>query len=315
MPESLNNIEIKEIKTPITELLLKYMAGDGHEHTVFSNPPTRHEADYTFEQVFDYIKQEINEGESQIEFVVFAEHPSDAGNPQLVDGEALLAHQQEIRQFNQTQESGPKLISGVESSIISADGALDVPNDVLAQMDLVIASKHDLKSAFPEQGGNPLTEQLTHIYSQLMDNPNVDVIGHPNRYVGYEDLQKMDWGSLFTKAAQTNTAMEININAPMPEWLIKKAVEAGVPLFIGTDAHTLKEYQQLGDEEKTVIESSEDRLDQPLGVKYSFWKKIIKILRILEEANTPPVQIITSSYKSLEDWLSREKIDRIKNFK
>lgn len=309
MSEILSSMENNE-KAPIKELLLNYMAGDSHTHTVFSNPETRHEADYTFEQVFNYIQQEVNEGESQIEFMVFAEHPSDAGNPQLVDGQELLAHQEEIRKFNAMQESGPKLISGVESSIISSEGDVDVPNEVLAQMDLVIASKHDLKSAFPEQNGNPSPEQLAHVYAQLMDNPNIDVIGHPNRYVGYDDLKKIDWNLLLTKASQTHTALEININAPMPTWLIIKAVKFGVPLFIGTDAHTLKEYQKLAHEEQAVVESSEDRLDQPLGVKYSFWKKIVKILRTLQEANTPPAQVITSSCQGMEEWLSKEKIDR-----
>lgn len=311
MPEtvSINEFQHKE-KILIKDLLLKYMAGDSHEHTVFSNPVTRHEADYTFEQVFNYIKEEISEGESQIQFVVFAEHPSDAGHPELVDGKALLEHQQQIQTFNESQESGPKLISGVESSIISAEGDLDVPDDVLAQMELVIASKHDLKSAFPEQNGKPTPEQLVQVYLNLMNNPDVDVIGHPNRYVGYDALGQMNWPLLFETAKQTHTALEININAPMPDWLITNAVKASVPLFIGTDAHTLVEYQRLAEEEQMAIESSDDRLGHPLGVKYSFWKKVVKILRVLEEVNTPKDQIITSSYDSLSGWISRDKKDR-----
>jgi len=310
MNEKMIGSELQKEKLAIKDLLLKYMAGDSHEHTVFSNPATRHEADYTFEQVFNYIKEEINEGESQIQFVVFAEHPSDAGKPELVDGQALLEHQQQIKIFNEAQESGPKLISGVESSIISADGALDVPDEVLAQMELVIASKHDLKSAFPEQNGKPSPEQLTNVYLNLMNNPNVDVIGHPNRYVGYDALGQMDWPKLFETSKNTHTALEININAPMPDWLIKNAVKAGVPLFIGTDAHTLVEYQRLAEEEQMAIETSDDRLEHPLGVKYSFWKKIVRILRVLEEANTPKDQIITSSYESLNGWISTDKKDR-----
>jgi len=314
MGEILNNVERNENKIPIKELLLKYMAGDSHEHTVFSNPGTRHEADYTFEQVFNYIKNEINEGESQIEFVVFAEHPSDAGNPQLVDGQDLLRHQQDIIEFNRAQESGPELIGGVESSIISAEGDLDVPSEVLAQMQLVIASKHDLKSAFPEQNGKPTPDQLVHIYANLMDNPHIDVIGHPNRYVGYDDLKKMDWDGLFTKARQTNTAIEININAPLPDYLIKRAVELGVPLFVGTDAHSLKEYQKLANDKQVGLEDAENRLNQPLGVKYSFWKKIVRVLRILEETNAPTEQIVTSSRENMDQWLAVEKAQRVKNF-
>ena len=308
-----SSIEL-EHKLPITDLLHQYMAGESHDHTVFSNPITREEAFYTFEQVYEYIKKEINTGESQIEFVVFTEHPSDAGNPQLIDGQALLAHQNEIKKFNQAQESGPQLFGGVESSIISAEGNLDVPNEVLAQMDLVIASKHDLKSAFPEQKGRITPEQLTHVYSNLMDNPHVDVIGHPNRYVSYDDLKLIDWKSLFEKAALTNTAIELNLNAPMPGWLVKMAVAAGAPLFIGTDAHTLKEYQKLANEEQMAIEDPDARLEQPLGVKYSFWKKVVRMLRTLEEAKTPTDQVITSSVENIKAWLDCEKVDRVKEY-
>lgn len=94
--------EIKE-KAKLSELLKKYLAGDSHEHTVFSNPATRHEADYSFEQVFDYVKKEMGEGENQMQFVIFAEHPSDAGNPQLVDGKDLLEHQNKIHDFVPTK--------------------------------------------------------------------------------------------------------------------------------------------------------------------------------------------------------------------
>jgi len=302
--------EIEEEHRPrLKELLDRYMAGDSHEHTVFSNPESRHEADYTFEQVFNYVKKEMNEGENHMEFVVFAEHPSDAGNPELVDGLALLEHQKQIHEFSTQQELGPKLISGVETSIISADGQVDVPGEVLSQMDFVIASKHDLRKVFPESGGNPSAEQLTAMYLGLMDNLNIDVIGHPNRYVAEDVLKSMDWDGLIAQAKESHTALEINVNAPMPDWLIQKVVEGGAPIFIGTDAHTLQEYQRLPNEAQ--IETVDNRLDHPLGLKISFWKKMSKILRSLESAGANPEQVVTSSYARLNNWLIQEKDQRL----
>ena len=252
-----------------------------------------------------------------MQFVIFAEHPSDAGDPELVDGKDLLKHQNKIHQFVEQQKEKdiefPKLISGVEASIISIDGNLDVPNEILSQMDFVIASKHDMRKVFPESHGNPNSEELTKMYSKLMDNPHVDVIGHPNRYVDWKILDEIDWSFLFQKAKETGTALEINVNAPMPEQLINQMIEAGTPIFIGTDAHTLKEYQKLP--EGTEIENEEDRLKHPLGVKMNFWKKMSRILRTLESVDAKPEQIITSSYEQLNDWMSKEKAERDIEFK
>ncbi|MBM2820360.1 MAG: hypothetical protein HW405_120 [Candidatus Berkelbacteria bacterium] len=319
MSETLTNIESAERRVTLKELIQKYMAGDSHEHTVFSNPSTRHEADYTFEQIFKYVLEEMKEGESGMEFIIFVEHPSDAGNPEKVDGNALLEHQNKIHEFSQIQRDKgigyPHLISGVEADIICDDGkgddekywGVNVPQEVLEQMDFVVASKHDLKKVFPEKNGNPNAEELTKMYMGLMANPHIDVIGHLNRNVPYETLTQMDWDKILLQARDTNTALEININAPMPEWLIIRTIEAGVPIFIGTDAHTLWEYHQnLPNEIKEKIEGPEENLHYPLGVRYNFWKKVSKILRTLESCNADPNQIISSSYERLNAWLSQK---------
>ena len=306
--------EAQRPKLRLSHWLEEFMAGDGHIHTISSETAgEKQDALYSFEQVFDYVKKEVIGRGKRMEFVIFAEHPSDAGNPSLVDGQKLLEHQQVVHKFikNHEEEGGefPRLISGVEADIISADGDLDVPDEVLSKMDIVIASKHDLKRVFPDQGGNPDAEQLTHMYLALMDNPHVDVIGHPNRYVSYEMLEEMDWSAIFSKAKETKTALEINFKAPMTPELIIRMVKAGVPIFIGTDAHSLEEYQRLPEDAKIEIE--EDRLDYPLGVKFSFWRrKVFPVLQALHAADAPPEQIITSSYKRLHEWLSKEKLER-----
>lgn len=310
--------EEEKERVRISTLLDRYMAGDSHEHTIFSNPLTRHEADYDFKQIVDYVQREVNRGKHQTEFIVFTEHSSDTGNAKLIDGIDLLKHKQEIEDYKSQLESEglkfPKIYSGVEANIISPEGDLDVPNDILAEMDLVIASKHDMRPVFPESNGQPNAEELTNLYLNLMDNPEVDVIGHPTRDVHWQIIEQMDWEALFAKSIETNTAIEINIGVPLPRKIIKMAARAGAPLFIGTDAHILEQFQFLTKQEKATIENSDDRLQYPLGVKYSFWKKVVKILRALEEVNTPAEQVITSSSKNFEDWISKEKKDRVKNW-
>lgn len=305
----------EERRPKLKEMLNRFMAGDSHVHTSESvKAGEKQDALLSFEQVFDYVKKEIVGKGNKMKFVILTEHPSDAGNPSLVDGQQLLQHQQVVHEFMKEQEEKggefPQLLCGVEADIISADGDLDVPDEVLSKMDLVVASKHDLRKVFPEQGGNPNAEQLTHIYLKLMDNPHVDVIGHPNRYVDYEMLKEMDWPAIFAKARETRTALEINFKAPMPPALIEAAVKAGVPIFIGTDAHSLEEYQRLPDDVKNATE--DERLEYPLGVKFSFWRrKIYPALKALEAAEADPEQIITSSYERLNNWLSKEKSERV----
>lgn len=314
-PEKLSSVEYELKDRPsLRELLNYYVAGDSHEHTVFSNPTTRHEADFTFEQVFNYVKEEINEGESKMQFVIFTEHASDAGKPTLVDGTDLIKHQELIHEFDKKQsESGveyPKLLGGVETSIISREGEVDVSNEALSQMDLVIASKHEVRHLFPGNGGEePNNEQMTKMFYALMDNPDIDVIGHPTRYVPQNVLKAMNWDAIINKAVETHTVLEINIGVPMPDSIIKKMVEKKAAIFIGTDAHVLQQFQRLPNEAE--IETADERLKQPLGVKYEFWKKMARVLRSLDEAGADPAQVITSSYGNLYKWLSKEKADRV----
>ena len=310
MSEFMPASEINEPKVKLSELLKKYIAGDSHEHTVFSNSAIRHEADYTFEQVFRYVNNEININDENIQFIVFAEHASSPGKPTLIDGKAILDHQRIIHEFkdNLPQDRHyPELICGVETSIISAEGQVDVPDEILKQLDLVIGSKHALGTAFPEQNGNPNPEQITHLYSKLMDNENVDVIGHPDR-MSDKDLENVDWDSLIDKAKQTHTALELNIKSPMPSWLIEKIVKGRAPIFIGTDTHVLSEFQRLPN--GIELENEDERLNYPMGLKFSFWKKIARILRKLEECGATQEQVISSSSKRLLNWLAKEKPER-----
>lgn len=311
MSELLHTESEQESKPKFTDLLKKYFAGDSHVHSVFSNKVVESDADYSLEQIFDYTKNEIDKGTGQAQFVILAEHSSDVANPVMVSGEKILERQQMIHDFNSEKIEGPKIINGVEANVISNDGRLDVSDEVSGKIELVIGSIHGLKPIFPEKGEQPPApnvEELTEITLGLINNPNVDVIGHINRNIPYETVQQIDWESIFSKAKETNTAFEINLRAPMPGWLIKKAVKAGVPIFIGSDIHTLEQFQRLPEAVKSQIENHDDRLQFDPG--YRYWIKIARVLKTLEELNCPPEQVITSSYERLNNWLSKEKSER-----
>jgi DNA polymerase (family 10) len=125
-----------------------------------------------------------------------------------------------------------KLLKGVEVNI-KADGTLDVPDDVLAERDWVVASIH---TAFDREP----TERIL----ATMENPHVDVIGHlTGRKIGKREPMEIDLERVFATAVETGTFVEIN---SQPDRLdlrdvnARLAGERGVQIVISSDAHQLK---------------------------------------------------------------------------
>jgi DNA polymerase (family 10) len=130
-----------------------------------------------------------------------------------------------------------KLLKGVEVNI-KADGTLDVPDEVLAGRDWVVASIH---TAFDREP----TERIL----ATMENPHVDVIGHlTGRKITRREPMEIDLERVVEKALETGTFLEIN---SQPDRLDLRDVnarlvgEAGVPIVISSDAHQLKALQYV----------------------------------------------------------------------
>ncbi|MGE8078517.1 DNA polymerase/3'-5' exonuclease PolX [Peribacillus loiseleuriae] len=124
------------------------------------------------------------------------------------------------------------ILSGIEMDILP-DGSLDYDDELLAEMDLVIASIH---SSFSQP-----KEKIMERLRTAMENPHVDIIAHPTgRLIGKRSGYEVDMDQLIELAAKTNTALELNANpnrldlAPV---YLRKAQEAGVMIVINTDAH------------------------------------------------------------------------------
>jgi DNA polymerase (family 10) len=121
------------------------------------------------------------------------------------------------------------LVKGVEVNI-RADGTLDVPDEVLAERDWVVASIHTAFDRSP-------TERVL----ATMENPHVDVIGHlTGRKLSRREPMEIDLERVIEKALETGTFLEIN---SQPDRLdlrdvnARLAGEAGVPIVISSDAH------------------------------------------------------------------------------
>lgn len=149
-------------------------------------------------------------------------------------------HQHEAIQALNEKYDDFTLLSGIEMDIL-ADASLDFSDDVLKDMDIVIASIH---SAF-SQSEEKIMERL----KAALYNPHVDVIAHPTgRIIGRRDGYAVDVEALIHMAAETGTALELNANPNRldlsPDGL-RKAADQQVPLLINTDAHTLDMLQDM----------------------------------------------------------------------
>ncbi|TVR72855.1 MAG: DNA polymerase/3'-5' exonuclease PolX [Sphaerobacteraceae bacterium] len=145
--------------------------------------------------------------------------------------------EQQRREIETVRESFPDLHILCASEVeVRRDGSLDFPDDVLEQLDLVVASLHS--------GRNMPTGEMTSRILSAIENPHVDIIAHPTgRIVEQRPGASYDWDTVFEAAARTKTALEINANPArldLPEDLARQAVEAGVLIAIDSDAHDLQ---------------------------------------------------------------------------
>ncbi|MDQ6825227.1 MAG: DNA polymerase/3'-5' exonuclease PolX [Candidatus Eremiobacteraeota bacterium] len=124
---------------------------------------------------------------------------------------------------------------------IRADGSLDYPDDVLAELDLVVASIH---SSFRSS-----KEQQTQRLLRAINNPFVTIIGHPTgALIGERDGYEFDTEVVFKAAAATGTALEINSNPArldLPADLARRANQLGCTFSVDTDAHYIENLDNL----------------------------------------------------------------------
>jgi DNA polymerase (family 10) len=116
---------------------------------------------------------------------------------------------------------------------IRADGTLDHPDEVLAELDFVVASLHVSLSQSRDQIMRRLLNAIR--------NPHVDLIGHPSgRYVPDREPVDADWDEVLRVARETGVALEINANPrrlDLDAQYARRAVQMGIPLAIDSDAH------------------------------------------------------------------------------
>jgi DNA polymerase (family 10) len=177
---------------------------------------------------------------------------------------------EEIAKLN-ARLSKIRVLAGVEVDI-RADGGLDMPDEVLAGRDWVMASIHS--------GFDQPRERLTGRLLAAMANPHVDCIGHPtgrkiNRRVPYE----LDFERVLEAAVETGTFLEINAQPDrldLSDTHARAAVEAGVLLVVSTDAHRLHELENL---ELGVAQARRGWVRPEQVVNTRTWAQVRKLMK------------------------------------
>ncbi|MDN7024141.1 DNA polymerase/3'-5' exonuclease PolX [Methanoculleus sp. FWC-SCC1] len=172
------------------------------------------------------------------EYILITDHSSSLGVARGLDSGRLDDQRREIERVN--REHTCRLLAGVEVDIMT-DGSLGLPDRVLADLDLVIASVH---SGFQQE-----SDQITRRVLAAVENEHVDIIGHPTgRLLGRRPPYAIDLARVIERAAETGTALEINASPhrlDLDDIYIRHAKEMGVKLSIGTDSHRPAEFSNM----------------------------------------------------------------------
>ena len=173
------------------------------------------------------------------EYVAICDHTPNVRVVPGLDADDLRRQGEEIAAVN--EELAPfRVLRGTEVDI-RADGTLDLPDDVLAELDWVQLSLH----AGQRQGRAELTRKVT----EAMRHPAVRALSHPKgRIINHRPPNELDLERTFEVALETGVALETNglpdrLDLSGPE--IKQAIEAGVPIVVSTDAHSVRGLENM----------------------------------------------------------------------
>jgi DNA polymerase (family X) len=217
--ENLGEIDAADKHTLPALITLDDLQGDVHMHTVETDGRN------TIEEMAEAAKAR------GYKYMAITDHSKNLAFANGLDDTRAVAHIRRIHEASEKIE-GITIFAGIEVDIL-ADGDLDLSDDVLAQMDVVIASVH---SVFNQEAAK-MTERLL----KAIMNPNTSIIGHPTgRLQLRRDAYQFDMDAILTAAAKQKVAMELNSypdRLDLNDIHLRQAKQRGVKIVINTDSH------------------------------------------------------------------------------
>jgi DNA polymerase (family 10) len=172
-------------------------------------------------------------------YIAITDHSKNLAFANGLDDKRALEHIHRIREAGKKID-GITVFAGIEVDIL-ADGDLDLSDDVLAEMDLVIASVHSVFN----QDAAKMTERLL----KAIENPNTSIIGHPTGRIQLRrDSYQFDMGAVLAVAAKHKVAMELNAypdRLDLNDVHLRQAKQQGVKIVINTDSHHTSHLEKI----------------------------------------------------------------------
>ncbi|MDA3802872.1 MAG: hypothetical protein PF488_03175 [Patescibacteria group bacterium] len=171
------------------EEVFKYFKGEMHAHSLYSN---RQEMGGGKEGMVHSDERLLSYAEKLgLDFLCFSEHSSNPEDPKKLEEndpicESILKQQEKIREINEKDIYDLTAYQSVEANIMfdeNGKAIVDMPDSVLSQLDLVVASRHKIDDKFEP-------EKIKESFLAATQNENVDIIGHPYRYI---EFYENDW--------------------------------------------------------------------------------------------------------------------------
>jgi DNA polymerase (family 10) len=197
--------------------LVEAVSGDLHMHTVASDGRNTIEEMAAAARDLGY------------EYIAITDHSASHGFGNDVQADELRRQIERIRGLD---APGITVLAGTETNVLT-DGSLDYDDDLLAELDWVVASLH---TSF-RLSDKEMTDRMI----AAMEHPLVDAIGHPTgRLIGRREPYALDIDRVIEAAARTGTFLEINSNPnrrDLSDTYARAAAEAGATIVIDSDAH------------------------------------------------------------------------------
>lgn len=201
--------------------------GDLHMHTTASDGAA------TIEEMAMAARQR------GLKYIAITDHSKRVSMAGGLDAARLRQHWQEIRRIRETVD-GIEILCGIECDILE-DATMDLPDDVLAEADWVIAVLH--------YGLRQPREQIMKRLLTAVRNPHVDIIGHcTGRMIGRREGADVNFTELLKAAADHGVMMEINAHPSrldLDDIHAAAAKEQGIQIVISTDSHSTQGFDVL----------------------------------------------------------------------
>ncbi len=173
-------------------------------------------------------------------YIAITDHSKNLAMTNGLDDARALEHIARIRAVDREMAGSIRIFPGIEVDIL-VDGALDLSDDVLAQMDVVVASVH----SYFNQPAKQMTERIL----RAIENPFVRILGHPTgRLLLRREPYEFDLDAVLRRSAELGVAVEHNAypdRLDLNDRNLRRAKELGCKIVVNTDAHHTSHLEKI----------------------------------------------------------------------